>query len=158
MAKLKRNRASKRDADASWTKKAGNFKHGYRMHNGVDKDSGLITANKTTTAKVHDVMVGNDLLHGNEEEVLNNSCEFALWKNNRFFEAKKKTLTKEAAKALLNDGCVFMSGLYSEKTGKTYSAVITLEDGDQFRGYVKFGMEFDNSKHGDGERKAKDKS
>ena len=55
----KRNRDKARDADASWTKKAGNFKHGYKMHNGVDRDSGLITSNKTTTAKVHDVTVGN---------------------------------------------------------------------------------------------------
>jgi len=69
----KRNHDKARDADASWTKKAGNFKHGYKMHNGVDRDSGLITSNKTTTAKVHDVTVGNDLLHGDEEEVLGDS-------------------------------------------------------------------------------------
>jgi len=69
----KRNRDKSRDADASWTKKAGNYKHGYKIHNGVDRDSGLITSNKTTTAKVHDVTVGNDLLHGDEEEVLGDS-------------------------------------------------------------------------------------
>jgi len=69
----KRNRDKARDADASWTKKAGNYKHGYKMHNGVDRDSGLIVSNKTTTAKVHDVTIGNDLLHGDEEEVLGDS-------------------------------------------------------------------------------------
>ena len=57
----------------------------YKMHNGLDRDSGLITSNKTTTAKVHDVTVpcsasparvgelGNDLGHGDEEEVLGDS-------------------------------------------------------------------------------------
>jgi IS5 family transposase len=34
---------------------------------------GLITSNKTTTAKTHDVNVGNELLHGDEEEVLGDS-------------------------------------------------------------------------------------
>ena len=29
----KRNRDKARDADASWTKKGGNYKHGYKMHN-----------------------------------------------------------------------------------------------------------------------------
>jgi len=70
----KRNHDKSRDPDSSWTKKAGSYKHGYKMHTGVDKDSGLIAANKTTAAKVHDVTVGNDLLHGDEEEVYGDSA------------------------------------------------------------------------------------
>jgi len=58
----------------------------------------------------------------------NAACAFALWKDNRFFAAKKKTITKAVAAALLKEGRVFMSGLFSEKTGKTYDAYIALDD------------------------------
>ena len=90
----KRNRAKERDVDASWTKKAGNYKHGYKMHNGVDKDSGLISANKTTTAKVHDVTVGNDLLHGDEAEVLGDSGFIGIEKRRNALSAKKYRIMK----------------------------------------------------------------
>jgi DNA topoisomerase-3 len=76
------------------------------------------------------------------ENTRDKKCEFAIWKNSKFFEAKQKTLTKGDVKALLTDGRVFMSGLYSPKTGKTYNATITLED--EGKGYTKFGMEFGN--------------
>ena len=67
-------------------------------------------------------------------------CGFALWKENRFFAAKKKKLTKAAASALLKEGRVSMSGLYSEKTGRTYDAVVMLDDtGGK---YVNFKLEF----------------
>ncbi len=67
-------------------------------------------------------------------------CGFALWKENRFFAAKKKKLTKAAASALLEEGRVSMSGLYSEKTGRTYDAVVVLDDtGGK---YVNFKLEF----------------
>lgn len=73
----------------------------------------------------------------------NRECRFALWKNNRFFEAKKKQLTKAVAAKLLSDGKVKLTGCYSEKTGKTYDAVVILEDDGQ---HVNFMMEFDNRK------------
>ncbi len=67
-------------------------------------------------------------------------CGFALWKDNRFFTAKKKKLTKAVVSALLKEGRVSMSGLYSEKTGRTYDAVIVLDDtGGK---YVNFKLEF----------------
>lgn len=58
----------------------------------------------------------------------NRDCGFALWKNSRFFAAKKKKLTREIAAALLNGKRVKLTGCASEKTGKTYDAVVTLED------------------------------
>ena len=58
----------------------------------------------------------------------NRDCGFALWKNSRFFAAKKKKLTREIAAALLNGGRVKLTGCASEKTGKTYDAVVILED------------------------------
>ena len=67
-------------------------------------------------------------------------CGFALWKDNRFFTAKKKKLTKAVVSALLKEGRVSMSGLYSEKTGRAYDAVIMLDDtGGK---YVNFKLEF----------------
>ena len=49
----------------------------------------------------------------------NRACSFALWKNSKFFTAKKKTLTKTLAATLLKDGRAPLKGCYSEKTGKT---------------------------------------
>ena len=42
--------------------------------------------------------------------------------------------------SLLNDGCVRVTGLYSEKTGKTYDATVVLEDAGQ---YANFKLEFE---------------
>ena len=71
----------------------------------------------------------------------NRDCKFGLFKDNKFFTAKKKKLTKAIAKTLLAEGRIFMSELHSEKTGKTYNATIMLDDkGD---GYPNFKMEFE---------------
>ena len=70
----------------------------------------------------------------------NRDCSFALWKDNKFFSGKKKSITKSVAAALLKEGRVSMSGLYSEKTGKTYDAVVLLDDTGEK--YVNFKLEF----------------
>lgn len=69
----------------------------------------------------------------------NRACTFALWKNSKFFGTKKKQLTKSVAAALLKDGRVSLKGCYSEKTDKTYDAVVLLDDTDK---YVNFKLEF----------------
>ena len=71
----------------------------------------------------------------------NRACSFVLWKNSRFFTAKKKALTKSLAAALLKTGRAPLKGCYSEKTGKTYDAVVLLEDDGQRTGYK---LVFDN--------------
>ena len=58
----------------------------------------------------------------------NRECRFVLWKDSKFFTAKKKALTKTIAAALLNKGRVKLTGCFSEKTGKTYDATVVLED------------------------------
>ena len=70
-------------------------------------------------------------------------CKFALWRDNRFFATKKKEITKAIAAALLTEGRIFMKGLYSEKTGKTYDATVVLEDTGQ---YANFKLDFDRRK------------
>jgi DNA topoisomerase III, bacteria and conjugative plasmid len=75
------------------------------------------------------------------------SCGFALWKDNRFFASKKKTLDKKTAAALIADGRVSLSGLYSEKTGKTYDAVVVMDAGKPGDKYVNFKLEFPSRKN-----------
>ena len=65
----------------------------------------------------------------------NRSCTFSLWKNSKFFSAKKKALTKSLAAELLKSGRAPLKGCWSEKTGKTYDAVVVLEDDGQRVGY-----------------------
>lgn len=67
------------------------------------------------------------------------ACSFALWKNSRFFTAKKQQLTEKAAAALLENGKVQLTGCYSPKTGKTYDATVYLEDDGK---QVSFRMDF----------------
>ena len=75
----------------------------------------------------------------------NEACRFAIWKNNKWWAAKKKQPTKAVVAALLKDGRARLTGCYSEKTGKTYDAIVVLEDDGQ---YVSFKLEFDRQKGG----------
>lgn len=72
-------------------------------------------------------------------------CRFGLWKDNRYLSAKHIILTKKMAEALLKDGRTFVSGMYSEKTGKSYSAYLVLTDDGQKSSYA---LEFDREKTG----------
>ena len=69
-----------------------------------------------------------------------NDCRFGLWRDNKFFAAKRIMLTKKTAAALLSDGRVKLTGLYSEKTCITYSAIVVLEDNGE---NTRFRLEFD---------------
>lgn len=75
----------------------------------------------------------------------NESCKFVIWKNSKWWAAKKKQPTKAVVAALLKDGRARVTGLYSEKTGKTYDATVVLEDDGQ---YVGFKLEFDRQEGG----------
>jgi DNA topoisomerase-3 len=83
-------------------------------------------------------------------------CDFKIWKASKFWEAKKKSLTAAIVTALLKDGKVKVTGLVSEKTGKTYDAVVLLDDPKDENGaygkFIKFKMEFDNGKKGGSKR------
>ena len=70
----------------------------------------------------------------------NRACQFVMWKNDRFFEERKKTFTPKIAAALLKHGKVKIKGLFSPKTGKTYDGTVLLADtGGK---YVNFRMEW----------------
>jgi len=75
----------------------------------------------------------------------NKACGFAIWKQNKFFENARKELTDDMVKKMLSKGKVAVSGLYSQKSGKTYDAVISLDDTGK---YVNFKLEFPVKKKG----------
>jgi DNA topoisomerase-3 len=70
------------------------------------------------------------------------ACGFALWKDNRFFAAKKKTVTRKTAAVLLKEGRIHFEDLYSEKKSHTYGADVVLDDTGK---HVNFRLEFDNA-------------
>lgn len=75
----------------------------------------------------------------------NPTCKFAIWKSNRFFEAKGKPVSKALVQSLLKDGRANLKGCHSEKTGKLYDAVVILEDDGQD---TQFRLEFPARKGG----------
>ncbi len=75
----------------------------------------------------------------------NKSCNFAIWKNSKWWAMKRKQPTKAIVTALLKDGRARVTGLYSEKTGKTYDATVVLEDDGK---YANFKLDFDRQKGG----------
>lgn len=58
-----------KDPDATWTVKRGQPTYGYKLHVGVDADSGLIRKAEMTPANVHDTKVFETLLSGDERAV-----------------------------------------------------------------------------------------
>lgn len=80
------------------------------------------------------------------------TCYFRIYEDTRFFAVKGKKVTDSVMKSLLTKGKVKMTGLLSEKTGKTYDATIVFgmdwTDPKNGRTYVGFDMEFENKKRG----------
>ena len=70
----------------------------------------------------------------------NRDCRFALWKENAFFSAIGKKLTKDTAEKLLSSGKVHLTGCRSKKSGKSYDTTLILEAGED--GRASFRMEF----------------
>ena len=72
----------------------------------------------------------------------NQDCRFAIWKNNRFFTAKRKEITPQIVASFLENGEALLKGCYSEKTGKSYDAKAVMEDdGQQTRFWLVFAHE-----------------
>ena len=67
-------------------------------------------------------------------------CQFALWKNDRFFESQAKKMDAGTVKKLLAKGKIHYKDLHSQKTGRTYEATVVMADFGE--GYVKFNLEF----------------
>ena len=79
------------------------------------------------------------------------SCDFVLWKNDRFWTSRKKELTKKMATDLLKKGRTNVKGMWSEKKQTTYDAAVILNDtGGK---YINFKLEFPKRKVGADDRK-----
>jgi len=61
--------ASATDPAAGWTKKQGQYHHGYKAHVGVDEGSDIIRKAKLTSADVHDSLAAYEAICGDEEKV-----------------------------------------------------------------------------------------
>ncbi len=57
-----------------------------------------------------------------------NDCRFGIWRDNRFLAGKRISLNKKVVSSLLKDGRTFISGIYSERTGKNFDANLLLRD------------------------------
>jgi IS5 family transposase len=64
-----KNEAKARDPEMSSTKKGNDWFFGMKAHVGVDAESGIVHSLATTTAKVHDSQIWDELLHGKETSV-----------------------------------------------------------------------------------------
>lgn len=86
---------------------------------------------------------GGDVREGVKGFFCDNSkvCGFKLWKDEKFFLWKKKKLTAALVTKLLKEERVRMTGLYSDKTQKTYNAIVVMVAGES--GFVKFELAFE---------------
>jgi len=64
-----KNKAGARDPEMSSTKKRRDWYFGMKAHIGVDADSGVTHSLDTSTAKLHDSQVWDELLHGEETSI-----------------------------------------------------------------------------------------
>ena len=66
-------------------------------------------------------------------------CKFALWKDNQYLAAKRINLTPDRARTLLEDGQVMVHGMYSDRTGNKFDAMLVLaDDGEHMRYKLSF--------------------
>ena len=76
----------------------------------------------------------------------NRACQFVMWKNDRFWTSRRKEMTRKMVADLLKKGRTSVKGMWSEKKGSTYDAVVILDDtGGK---YVNFKLEFPKRKDG----------
>lgn len=64
-----KNEAGTRDPEMTSTKKGNDWYFGMKAHVGVDADSGITRSLETSTVKLHDSQVWDELLHGDEDTV-----------------------------------------------------------------------------------------
>jgi DNA topoisomerase-3 len=70
-------------------------------------------------------------------------CCFRIWKEDNWLVGMRKKVTRSMAAALLKDGRVFVTGFYSERTGRCFDADLVLVDTDY---YVNYKLDFRRKK------------
>ena len=84
----------------------------------------------------------------------NRDCDFALFKNNRYFASMRKELSRPVVQALLKNGKAKVSGLYSKKKDCTFAATIHMDTSGK---YPQFSMTFDGEKDSKGKKVNKER-
>ncbi|RJE82000.1 IS5 family transposase [Paracoccus onubensis] len=84
-----KNKAGARDPEMSSTKKGNDWYFGMKAHVGVDADSGVTHSLETSTAKLHDSQVWDELLHGEESSVWADKAYVSAERAARFEEQGK---------------------------------------------------------------------
>ena len=84
-----KNKAKARDPEMSSTKKGNEWYFGMKAHIGVDADSGVTHSLETSTAKLHDSQVWDELLHGEETSV---------WADKGYVSAEREAAFRTPAK------------------------------------------------------------
>ena len=74
----------------------------------------------------------------------NAACQFAFWKDNRFFQAIGKELDARTAEKLVTTGKEYLPNCRSRKTGKLYNATVLLSTDEH--GRAVFELTFDSKK------------
>lgn len=85
-----KNEAKCSDHEMSSTKNVDNWHFGMKAHIGVDAQSGAVHSPETTTAKVHDSQVWDELLHGEEQSV---------WADKSYISAERQAALEAAGQA-----------------------------------------------------------
>ena len=83
----------------------------------------------------------------------NRQCNFILWKQNRFFEALGRKMTKQIAAKLLSEGKASLKGCKSKKTGKTYDTTVVMTVDENQR--AAFELNFERGADSNGKIKNK---
>jgi len=84
-----KNKAGARDPEMSSTKKGNDWYFGMKAHIGVDAESGVTHSLETSTAKVHDSRIWDELLHGEETSV---------WADKGYVSAEREAAFSEEGK------------------------------------------------------------
>ena len=77
-----KNKTHARDPEMSSTKKGNDWYFGMKAHIGVDADTGVTHSLETSTAKLHDSQVWDELLHG---------AETSVWADKGYISADRAT-------------------------------------------------------------------
>jgi IS5 family transposase len=84
-----KNKAGARDPEMSSTKKGNTWYFGMKAHVGVDAESGVTHSLETSTARVHDSRIWDELLHGEETSV---------WADKGYVSAEREAAFTEEGK------------------------------------------------------------
>ena len=74
----------------------------------------------------------------------NKECKFALWKDNRYFDAIGKKMNRQIAEQLLRGGRANLKKCKSQRRGKTFDATLLLTTDDH--GVAKYALQFEKKK------------